>query len=214
VRLTLAQRNETKALFSRTSARATRGTTVALAPDMMRPSFALLLLPMVVFACGARVEDPVPAGGSSGTPAASSGTSDTPSNPTPAQEATSNPSTPAVGGNCTYDLVTGTATVTALDSTVDNVTIGVCHRATTRVSFTFAPDDPSAAKLPGDLTAVDSFPTSCLAPAGLKVGTTFAVVRQDGVTGTCAPHFYEVPKSSPVHACECVPCDTGAGGCH
>lgn len=188
---------------------------------MIRPRFALLLLPVLLLACGARVEDPGPSGGSSsGTPAAS-GTSGTPVDSTPSKDTTpSKDPGPVAGGNCTYKDITGTATVVALDSTVDNVTIGVCHRARTHVTFTFAADDPSLLAEPAtdthSLTVGDGsdVPTSCLQPAGLQVGATFAVTRREAVSGSCSPLIYDVPKTSKAHVCDCVPCDeTGAGGC-
>jgi len=192
---------------------------------MLRPSSAvslaslaslLSLLSAGLVACGARVEDPTPSptGGSS-TTVTTPHTSET--DPPPPSPAPSNPTEPA-GGNCTYKDIAGTATVVSLESSVDDTTIGVCHRATTKVSFTFAADDPSADTKggAGTLTTGDgeSFPTSCIASAGLKVGATFAITRRVEISGTCSPTVYEIPTTSPVYACECVPCDgTGAGGC-
>ncbi len=185
---------------------------------MTRPAFALLLLPVLLLACGARVEDPVPTGGSSGAPPAASGA---PADTTPAKDSTPTPDPgPVVGGNCTYKDISGTATVVSLDSVVDNVTIGSCHHARTHVEFTFAADDPSLLAQPDSgthsLTVGDGsdVPTSCLDKAGLKVGATFTVTRREAVSGTCSPLFYDVPKTSAAHVCSCVPCDdTGAGGC-
>jgi len=191
--------------------RSSSSLLAALLPGLLVACFASV-------ACGGSVDGPAPSGGSNG------GTRGTVETDPAAGAAPTNPAAPsqsnggtAIGGNCTYRDVEGTATVVALDSSVDNTTIGVCHRATTRVSFTFTPNDPSAAKESAtELTIGDgeSFPTSCLEPAGLKVGATFAITRHDELTGSCSPKTWEIAKTSPVHACECVPCEeTGAGGC-
>jgi hypothetical protein len=168
-------------------------------------------------ACGGSVDSPAPTdgqgGGTQGTAQTDPGASATPTTPAPSP---TNPAD-AIGVNCTYRDVAGTATVTKLESSVDNVTMGVCHRATTRVTFTFVPADPSSPPESSSATNIgdaETFPTSCLEPAGLKVGATFALVRHDELTGTCSPKTFEIAKTSPVHACECVPCDdTGTGGC-
>ena len=185
---------------------------------MIRPAFALVLLPVLLLACGARVEDPAPSAGTSSAPPAAS---DNPGDTTPAKDTPPTPApAPVVGGSCTYKDITGTATVVSLDSIVDNVTIGSCHHARTHVEFTFAADDPSllthAESGTNSLTVGDGsdVPTSCLEKAGLKVGATFTVTRREEVSGTCSPLFYEVPNTSAAHVCACVPCDdTGAGGC-
>jgi hypothetical protein len=186
---------------------------------MARPFAALLflpLLPLVLFACGARVEDPTP------TPTPTSGSS---ANPPPAAVDPATPAPapadpmPAVGGNCTYRDIDGVATVVALDSTVDNTTIGVCHRARTRVSFTFAANDPSLLDKPDGAEVFtigggDEIPTSCVEPAGLKVGATFTITRRAETSGSCSPLYYAIPKTSAAYVCSCTKCeDTGTGGC-
>lgn len=185
---------------------------------MVLTRIAPVALSLMLLACGGRAEGTSPADGSgNGSPgtARDDGPSD-PSDPAPTNP--TNP-TPISGGNCTYRSVPGTATVTALVSSVDDVTIGVCHRATTRVTFTFAAADGSPLQQKGkaDVLTVDSdvvYPTRCLATADLHVGATFSITRREEITGTCSPVVYEVDAKSPVHACECVVCDgTGTGGC-
>jgi hypothetical protein len=173
-------------------------------------------LSLMLFACGGRAVGSTSSTNGSNTDPGTELQVDTPTEE--AQPPGPVPPTP-VGGNCTYRRVPGTATVTALTPSVDDVTIGVCHRATTKVTFTFAAADgsPLQQKGQGDVLTIDSdlvFPTSCVAPAALEIGATFEVTRDEEVTGTCSPVVYRVAAKSPVHACECVVCDeTGTGGC-
>jgi hypothetical protein len=110
--------------------------------------------------------------------------------------------------------------VVSLESQVDDKTIGVCHRATTDVTFSFVADDPSLLMKPITTTerlwvgSSAGVPTSCVDKPGLKVGATFTVTRHEQIVGTCSPVVYELPKTSTARVCACTPCDeTGTGGC-
>jgi hypothetical protein len=168
---------------------------------MVRRRSVAFLLPLLLLACGGRAEESAPE-----TPGASGG-----------EQAPQSPDSGPPGGQCTYREIPGTATVTALEAFVDNSPTGACYRARTRLTFTFTADDPSLLPTPAAnqpyLGPGDAVPTSCLEPAGIHVGSTFAVIRREQVVGTCSPLIYDVPKTSTARICVCTPCDTGTAVC-
>jgi hypothetical protein len=165
---------------------------------------ALLALPVLFLACNARIAEP--------TPAADSSHEGTASPPSTLPGDPSYPDIPDGGPACTYRTIEGTATVLSLESSVNNDTLGACYKENTKITFSFAADEPSQLGDAGAEVAVlnnyyDGIPTSCLAPAKISVGSTFRVTRREEITGTCSPLIYEIPAESTARICACTVCD-------
>ena len=151
----------------------------------------------------------VACGGSEDAPASRSTTPSQPADP-PAPA----PAPPAPnGGDCKYENVLGTATITSIEEPGD--LDYACTNDGVVARFSFVPDDATAPEVPASFQQVDEgnrrltqgsklASRGCLQELALDVGSTFRVERLIEKSGTCTPVIY-IPQID-VDACK-TSCD-------